>query len=141
MNDLVMVLRDTTGDRVRPSAIADTLSSEPSERMVGTVSGTIWIQNTDGPAEEVPPCYLRATSTEETDKHSSLTSHPPGPYEWKLPSGRYRFSAFLDENHNSVHDAGSPFPFIPSEPFRSLPDTILVRARWETRGIDFTFNR
>jgi uncharacterized protein (DUF2141 family) len=141
MNDLVMVVRDTTGERVRPSAIADTLSPEPSEKMLGTISGTIQIQNRDDPSGEAPLCYLSATSTEETDKHAYSVSHPLGSYEWKLPSGRYRLSAFLDKNQNTIYDTGRPFPFIPSEPFRSLPDTILVRARWETRGIDFIFNR
>jgi hypothetical protein len=144
MNDLTLVPPDTTTRNTTTTANHDTTVTD--ERFLGTISGTIYIQDS-GSQEKVDSrganllCYLRAVNTDDKSGRPHLASQPPGRYEWKLPSGHYRLSAFLDENHNGVHDEGRPFPFTPSEPFRSLPDTVLVRPHWETRGIDFLFYR
>lgn len=49
-----------------------------------------------------------------------------------LPDGRYRISAYLDENGNQAWDAGTLFPFSPYEMITWTADTIRVRPRWET---------
>lgn len=56
---------------------------------------------------------------------------------WMLP-GQYRLTAFRDEDQSGNYSYGIPHPFSPAERFAFYPDTITVRARWETAGIVIT---
>ncbi|MCI0597444.1 MAG: Ig-like domain-containing protein, partial [candidate division Zixibacteria bacterium] len=53
-------------------------------------------------------------------------------------SGKYFLSGFLDENGNGKRESGSLSPFAVPEPAFFYPDTVFVRARFETEGIDIT---
>jgi len=57
----------------------------------------------------------------------------------ELPDGRYRLRATVDRNKNGIPDRGSIVPFQYAEPFVFYPDTIKVRKRWTTQGIDIQF--
>ncbi|MDO9548721.1 MAG: Ig-like domain-containing protein, partial [Candidatus Marinimicrobia bacterium] len=56
-----------------------------------------------------------------------------------LLPGAYRFEIWKDLNGNGKWDPGKLKPFIPAEPYRSYPDKINVRARWETAEVDWTY--
>ncbi|HEX2896577.1 MAG TPA: Ig-like domain-containing protein, partial [candidate division Zixibacteria bacterium] len=56
-----------------------------------------------------------------------------------LPAGKYLLSGFLDENGNAIRDVGSVRPNTFAETFSKSSDTISVRARFETAGIEFKF--
>jgi hypothetical protein len=56
-----------------------------------------------------------------------------------LPPGSYLVSAFLDLDGDRRWDPGRPVPFRPAEPYWVTPDTVTVRSRWETAGVDITF--
>lgn len=56
-----------------------------------------------------------------------------------VPAGRYVLSGFIDSNNNGRRDLGSVVPWKPAETMSSHADTIAVRSRFETAGIDFTF--
>ncbi len=58
-------------------------------------------------------------------------------FETILPPGKYLLFGYMDDNKNDREDAGSLFPFVFSESRAAYPDTIRVRARFETAGIDF----
>lgn len=60
----------------------------------------------------------------------------PGDFRlrWLLP-GKYRISAFRDEDWSGDYSSGSPYPYVPAERFAEYPDTVTVRSRWETAGI------
>jgi len=61
----------------------------------------------------------------------------PGPYTVdSLVCGRYILRAWLDRNGNHRFDRGKAFPFTPAELFTVYPDTVRVRARWKTEGVD-----
>ncbi|HID11992.1 MAG TPA: hypothetical protein EYP17_11935 [Candidatus Latescibacteria bacterium] len=60
----------------------------------------------------------------------------PGPYELPVPGGRYRIFAFWDKDGDCRWNPGRPKPFLPAERFGVYPDTVGVRARWRTEGID-----
>jgi len=60
----------------------------------------------------------------------------PGPYELPVPAGRYVVSAFQDRDGDGRWSPGRPKPFLPAERFGVYPDTVGVRARWRTEGID-----
>ena len=70
----------------------------------------------------------------------------PRVYEARLPKpgnfviremaeGKYILEAIRDRNGNQKFDAGVPFPFVPSERFTVLPDTLKLRARWPLDGV------
>ena len=50
----------------------------------------------------------------------------------RLLSGVYKLRAYADINENEKFDGGNIEPFEFSEPIALYPDTIKVRARWET---------
>jgi len=56
-----------------------------------------------------------------------------------LPDGLYLMKAILDVNNNQKWDKGQTNPWIFAEPFFFRPDTVKVRKRWTTEGIDFNF--
>ena len=60
----------------------------------------------------------------------------PGPYELPVPAGRYRVFAFWDRDGDGRWNPGRSRPFLPAERFGVYPDTVGVRARWRTEGID-----
>ncbi len=57
-----------------------------------------------------------------------------------LPAGYYFMRTIIDINKNGWWDKGRTAPWKFSEPFIYQQDTIKVRKRWTTKGIDFYFN-
>jgi len=63
-----------------------------------------------------------------------------GQYEIEeLLPGRYQFEIWEDLNQNGRWDPGRLRPFQTAEPYKSYPDWINVRARWETAEVDWTY--
>ncbi|MCD6375414.1 MAG: Ig-like domain-containing protein [Caldisericaceae bacterium] len=54
-----------------------------------------------------------------------------------VPEGEYQLQGYVDQNRNGQFDSGKLRPFHFCEPFAFSPDTIQVRKRWETSGIQF----
>jgi len=59
-------------------------------------------------------------------------------FENILP-GNYMLGAHVDLNRDGNLTIGNPKPFILSEPFTFFPDTVHVRSRWETEGVELKF--
>ena len=57
-----------------------------------------------------------------------------------LPDGQYRMKCVLDLNENQIWDKGKTNPWTFAEPFFIRADTVKVRKRWTTEGIDFNFH-
>ena len=57
----------------------------------------------------------------------------------EVPDGIYRLQAILDRNANGRFDRGRSRPFEFAEPFQIYADTVRVRKRWTTQGINFDF--
>jgi hypothetical protein len=53
-----------------------------------------------------------------------------------LPAGRYSFYGYDDVNDNGKYDRGRVNPLEFAEPFFVFPDTISVRSRFETEGVN-----
>ena len=53
----------------------------------------------------------------------------------QVVGGNYVFQSFRDRNNNGKYDPGKPFPFVCSERFSQLSDTLKVRARWPLEGV------
>jgi len=45
----------------------------------------------------------------------------------------------LDMDENGRFSFGRPVPFVPAEPLWISQDTVRVRSRWETGGVDIDF--
>ncbi len=122
------------------NALADSLLSFSfavlEERDLGSMSGQVILGDS-----LKAKFYLRATSVEKGKEAYSLRVAVEGDYLWEgLPSGRYVVSAFMDRDGDGKQDYGQAFPFIPSEPVASYPDTVAIRSRWETSGVDIKFD-
>ncbi|NIW80729.1 MAG: hypothetical protein GWN16_15265 [Calditrichae bacterium] len=57
-----------------------------------------------------------------------------------LPDGQYFLQAKMDVNQNGRYDKGQSLPFQFAEPFIEYQDTVKVRKRWTTEGINFHFS-
>lgn len=57
-----------------------------------------------------------------------------------LPEGKFVLWAYRDMDGDGIYDHGSLNPFAYSERFTVHPDTIQVRARWETGGLIFNLS-
>jgi len=57
-----------------------------------------------------------------------------------LPEGNFLVKSILDLNRNGRWDKGAAKSWEFSEPFFFRPDTIKIRKRWTTDGINFDFN-
>jgi len=68
----------------------------------------------------------------------SLPQLGPFLFENILP-GKYMVGAYLDLNGDGDLTIGNPKPFILCEPFTFFPDTVHVRSRWETQGVELKF--
>jgi hypothetical protein len=60
-----------------------------------------------------------------------------GIFNLQLPSGKYFMKGHVDSNNNEISDKGMVNPYIFSETINIYPDTIRVRARFETSDINF----
>jgi uncharacterized protein (DUF2141 family) len=56
-----------------------------------------------------------------------------------LPAGSYFVTVVLDKNINNIWDKGKTIPWKFAEPFIIKEDTVVVRKRWTTQGINFKF--
>ncbi len=102
---------------------------------LGSVSGTITIlPNIDTTAFP----YIKFISQDGKFVYEEriLT----GKFDLPLPPGKYLLGGFLDKNNNGRYDDGSLFPFHYAETTTYYPDTVKVRARFETAGIDLIFD-
>jgi len=65
---------------------------------------------------------------------------PTGSFSFEniLP-GTYMVGAYVDLNRDGDLTIGNPNPFILCEPFTFFPDTVHVRSRWETEGVELEF--
>jgi hypothetical protein len=73
-------------------------------------------------------------------KRYQKTLPQPGSFLFEniLP-GKYMPGAYVDLNKDGNLTIGNPKPFVPSEPFTFFPDTVTVRSRWETEGVELKF--
>ncbi len=101
---------------------------------LGSASGEVVIDIT---GEEDSPVVLsfRQLGTQQVF-HSGASGRE---FKMDLPRGKYLLSGFVDSDLDGTKGNGSIYPFRLAETSASYPDTIAVRARFETTGIRFGF--
>ncbi len=100
---------------------------------LGSISGKI-----KGAAEDLRVVFVRL------GKQAGLwetAAQADGRYlEERLPSGAYRLWIYQDRNRDQQYSPGGLNPCTFSEPFVLGADSVTVRPRWETEGVDLLWN-
>ena len=101
---------------------------------IGSISGFIEISLPGKDEQPVKLLFERAggkqTFNYETKKKE---------FQIDVPAGKYLLSGFIDSDDNGEQGKGTIIPFRPAETMAFYPDTISVRARFETAEILFEF--
>ncbi len=100
---------------------------------LGAISGVV--------KNSVPRLRIAAESLAKTGGVWETAVNPGGRwYLPELPAANYRLWLYLDKNRDDHFSAGHLQPFTFAEPFITTPDTVRVRARWETENVELDWN-
>jgi len=124
---------DPAGNALGDSLLEYTFSTIDPDSL-GSVSGSVTI---DIPAARSDPAMLTLRSV-STDQEFTIRPRG-GTFLLDVPAGAYILSGFLDRNLDGALTPGSIHPFRLAETQAVYPDTVKVRARFETAGIEFLF--
>ncbi len=86
-------------------------------------------------ADSASQLLIRLEMYQNGSVHEKLVTR--NEFKLDIPAGSYRLTGFVDRNNNGRRDAGSLYPYTYSESYAIYADTIKVRARFETTGIEF----
>lgn len=124
-------IKDLAGNRLSDSTFSFVFSTLNTDTL-GSISGRIALTD-----ETLKGMFLLSCKGVDGPTNYVKIIEEPGPYSLDgVITGRYGLSAYLDRNFNRRFDQGRLSPFSPAEFFTIYPDTVRVRARWETEGID-----
>ena len=120
---------NTMGDSLREFVVT---TLDPDS--LGTVTGKVTVRLAD---RLQAPVILRYTKLENRQTFDLPVSGRE--FKIDLPAGKYLANGFIDIDSSGVRDLGSVVPYRFSETVMTHPDTIAVRARFETAGVEFEF--
>ena len=104
----------------------------------GTVSGRMVIINEGGKQEST---ILTLWQPKENGWFYQTTAFTLNRFRFeRILPGKYFLGGYIDLNHNQTFDLGQVNPYSPMEPFAVYPETIYVRSRWETEGVELKFH-
>ena len=126
---------DRAGNRAGDSTEIITFTTIGADTL-GQLSGTISFSD---PTDAAFPVVMTFVPTRQGRKRQITL--PPGQIDYiaGLIPGYYTVNAFLDRNRNDRFDYGSIIPYQLAEPFTSTADTIRVRTRFESAGVQIDF--
>jgi len=127
--ELVDLAGNVLGDTLKSYSFA-TLDDDS----LGSVSGNTLISIPD---RSESPVVLTFNSV--IDKRAFDVPVNNKTFELILPPGKYLLSGYIDQDVNEEKFDGSLYPFRLAETQAVYPDTVTVRARFETAGIVFEF--
>lgn len=127
--DIIDKSGNTMGDSLREYSVT-TLNKDS----LGTVAGRITVKLDD---RRMAPVVLQFNKVE----NQQTFDLPVSGREFKidLPAGKYLVNGFIDIDSSGLRDLGSAIPYRYSETVMTHPDTIAVRARFETAGVELKF--
>jgi hypothetical protein len=124
-------LFDLAGNKCPDSAFTFKFATVNPDSL-GSVSGTISVEYAE---RAKAPLVLKFH--EIGGKYDLVRTFARHQFDASLPAGKYLLSGFLDSNGNHIRDLGSVWPYLTAETGAISPDTVTVRARFETTGIEF----
>jgi len=120
------------------NALGDSLQSYEfstlDEDSLGSITGEITIQLADRRDAPVMLTFKQLESSRSFDLPVDGRA-----FSLPLPPGKYLLSGYIDENQDGGKFDGMIAPFRLAETFAFYPDTLSVRARFETAGVLFEF--
>jgi hypothetical protein len=124
-------LSDLAGNRLGDSLRSHTFGTV-NEEDLGSISGVVLVVVA---GRENDPVEM---NIENVDNHARYELRvETGEFVVALPAGKYLLSGFVDSDSNGSAGYGSLDPFAYAETQAVFADTIAVRARFETAGIEF----
>lgn len=123
-------LRDRAGNAVGDSLNEYTFSSLATDSL-GSVSGEIIVELPDRTGH---PVVLEFENIVTTGRYDIAVSGRD--FVLDLPAGKYLLTGFIDSDLNGRLSPGALDPFSYAETSAVYPDTVQVRARFETAGIE-----
>jgi Bacterial Ig-like domain len=98
----------------------------------GEIAGAIFVKDSVN-----YPVYVQAARVDKkNEKYFSWAFDKKSYLIPFVPEGTYQMSAYVDMDSSKTYTAGNLFPFQFSEPFIVNGDTVKVRKRWESSGIN-----
>ena len=124
---------DTNGYALEDSLRIYTYTLLPADSL-GIVSGSVVADDKD------KSVHLSLVSLEAKDRTITMKLDAPGPFRFEsVPEGHWQLRGWIDENGDGIWGMGTAMPFVPSDPVFVSPDTVTVRARWESGATSFIF--
>lgn len=118
--DSVITIEFTTVDISRFGSISGRVISDKNVNFNELIIEVAMIENSE---------YIRKTTASNSGNFSFS----------ELVEGKYAISIWEDKNKNNKYDRGSLYPFRIAEPYKPYIETINVRSRWETGGIELVY--
>jgi hypothetical protein len=126
------------GDSLRSYRFA-TLDADSVGSISGQVVVTIPHKANETALLSFQDPFSKSAFTVEVEALSAGALATPRPFSLDVPPGKYLLSGFLDADGNRKFTPGSINPYRLSETRAFLTDTVFVRARFETAGVEFRF--
>lgn len=126
-------IADPSGNVMGDSLTAFAMNTLNTDSL-GTIVGTIAIGLRDKAADPTVLIFR-----EVANKFTDTVTVKGRDFTVNVPRGKYLLSGFLDSNKDGKRTDGSLHPFRLAETAAVYGDTISVRARFETTGIEMTF--
>jgi len=108
---------------------------------LGSISGELIIELASRKSDPAVLSFRNTSSNKEFNLTLGPSSSSNGEgkrlFAIDVPPGKYILSAFLDSDQDGKHTPGGIRPFRLAETKAYHPDTIGVRARFETAGVEF----
>ena len=101
---------------------------------LGTISGDIEIQLDSG---KTAPVVLEFVKLD--NRQIFVLPVTERVFKINVPAGKYFATGYIDSDADSIRGHGLAIPYRLSETATEYPDTIAVRARFETAGIKIVF--
>lgn len=99
---------------------------------LGSISGRVIIEDT---AQSDRPLLIEFLKLDNKQTFDQVIDQ--GQFHIELPAGKYLMWGLIDADRDGLITDGRWSPFRHSETMAVYPDTIKVRARFETSGIEF----
>jgi hypothetical protein len=135
--------RDSAGNRLGDSLRSFrfvTLDADSVGSVSGQVSVTIPPRVEETAVLSFQNTVSRSLFTVELASFRTGTTAAPRLFSLEVPPGKYLVSGFLDADGNGKFTPGSIDPYRASETQAFFADTVAVRARFETAGVEFSFD-
>ena len=126
-------LRDLSANLLGDSIAEYTFSIFPADSL-GWIDGTTGVSLAIDSTAEIGLTFRRIIDSRRFHWYGKR-----GALKVALPGGKYMVTGYLDRNANRRFDPGTIFPLSLAETQLRYVDTVAVRARFETAGVELEF--